>query len=488
MVHAAALIVTSFSSAAPVAPTFNTRFPWVKVRIRYAYASRKIALKCDRRPARFDMDASTETLLEVRHCKQAYHKDSASDFVVLDDVEVTIRSGEIVGLLGRSGSGKSTLLRIVAGLLKPTAGDIIWRGVRLTGPAEGVAMVFQSFALFPWLTVQENVELGLEAQGVARAERSKRAEAAIDLIGLGGYEDSYPKEMSGGMRQRVGLARALVVHPDLLLMDEPFSALDVLTAETLRTDLIDLWMDAKLPVRSILMVTHNIEEAVLMCDRILVFSSNPGRVSQELRVPFPHPRNRHDAAFRKFVDDIYALMTRRATSMPALEADAAPTQAVHALHPVNTNLLAGLIETIAGEPYRGRADLPPLAAALQLELDDLLPLGETLTLLRFAELEEGDIKLTDLGREFANAETDARRALFAAALRAHVKLASTIRGVLDERWNHRASAVRFRDELEDHMSPEYAEDTLRAVIGWSRFAELFNYDEEADQFFLDTDE
>ena len=435
------------------------------------------------------MDALTPNLLEVRNCKQAYHKDAASDFVVLDNVDVTLKSGEIVGLLGRSGSGKSTLLRIVAGLLKPTAGDVIWRGARLTGPAEGVAMVFQSFALFPWLTVQENVELGLEAQGVPRAERHKRAEAAIDLIGLGGYEDAYPKEMSGGMRQRVGLARALVVHPDLLLMDEPFSALDVLTAETLRTDLIDLWMENKLPVRSILMVTHNIEEAVLMCDRILVFSSNPGRVAQELSVPFPHPRNRHDAAFRKFVDDIYALMTRRATSVPApASGEPQALEIGHALHPVNINLMAGLIETLAGEPYRGRADLPPLAAALQLELDELLPLGETLALLRFAELEEGDIKLTDVGRQFANADTDERKILFAAALRTRVKLAATIHSVLDERWNHRASAVRFRDELEDHMSPDYAEDTLRAVIGWGRFAELFNYDEEADQFFLDTDE
>jgi NitT/TauT family transport system ATP-binding protein len=437
------------------------------------------------------MDALT-TLLEVRHCKQAYHKDSASDFVVLDDVDLTLRSGEIVGLLGRSGSGKSTLLRIVSGLLAPTAGDVIWRGEKLTGPAEGVAMVFQSFALFPWLTVQENVELGLEAQGVARAERERRAEEAIDLIGLGGYEGAYPKEMSGGMRQRVGLARALVVHPDLLLMDEPFSALDVLTAETLRTDLIDLWMEDKLPVKSVLMVTHNIEEAVLMCDRILVFSSNPGRVAQELRVPFPHPRNRHDAAFRKFVDDIYALMTRRATSVPApAEPGAAGVpvlEVVHALHPVGTNLLAGLMETLAMEPYNGRADLPALAAALQLELDELLPLGETLQLLGFAELEEGDIRLTEAGRHFAEADTDTRKHIFADAMQTRVKLAATIRGVLDERWNHRASAVRFRDELEDHMSPDYAEDTLHAVIGWARFAELFNYDEEADQFFLELEE
>jgi NitT/TauT family transport system ATP-binding protein len=435
------------------------------------------------------MDAQVLNLVEVKNIKQAYTKEASSDFVVLDNVDVTIKSGEIVGLLGRSGSGKSTLLRIVAGLLRPTAGEVVWRGAPLKGPAEGVAMVFQSFALFPWLTVQENVELGLEAQGVARAEREKRAEEAIDLIGLGGYERAYPKEMSGGMRQRVGLARALVVHPDLLLMDEPFSALDVLTAETLRTDLIDLWMDGKLPVKSVLMVTHNIEEAVLMCDRILVFSSNPGRVAQELRVPFAHPRNRHDVAFRKFVDDIYALMTRRATSVPAPATGGAPAvEAVVALHPVSTNLMAGLIETLAGEPYRGRADLPPLASALQLEIDELLPLGETLALMRFAELEEGDIKLTESGRAFANAETDERKLLFATAMRAYVKLAATIRGVLDERWNHRAAAARFRDELEDHMSPDYAEDTLRAVISWGRFAELFNYDDEADQFFLDLDD
>ncbi len=438
------------------------------------------------------MDATpvAEPLMEARHIRQAYTKDSAADLIVLDDVDLTLREGEIVGLLGRSGSGKSTLLRIVSGLIAPTAGEVLWRGRPLHGPAPGVAMVFQSFALFPWLTVQENVEIGLEAQGVKRAERERRGEAAIDLIGLGGYEHAYPKEMSGGMRQRVGLARALVVHPDLLLMDEPFSALDVLTAETLRTDLIDLWSDGKLPVKSILMVTHNIEEAVLMCDRILVFSSNPGRVAHELRVPFPHPRNRHDAAFRKFVDDIYALMTRRAVSVPTprTAAETAAAEAPTALHPVSTNLLAGLLETLAADPYKGRADLPLLAERLQLEFDDLLPLGETLQLLGFAEFAEGDIHLTDKGREFVDAETDARKLLFGSALRARVRLAATIRQVLDERWNHKASAVRFRDELEDHMSPDYADDTLRAVIGWGRFSELYAYDEEADQFFLDEEE
>jgi len=427
-------------------------------------------------------------LLEVRNCKQAYHKDAAADFVVLDNVDVTIRAGEIVGLLGRSGSGKSTLLRIVAGLLKPTSGQVIWRGAALSGPAEGVAMVFQSFALFPWLTVQENVELGLEAQGVKKAEREERTEAAIDLIGLGGYDTAYPKELSGGMRQRVGLARALVVHPDLLLMDEPFSALDVLTAETLRTDLIDLWMEGKLPVKSILIVTHNIEEAVLMCDRILVFSSNPGRVAHELKVPFAHPRNRFDPAFRQMVDDIYGIMTRRKTPEVPTAPAATPTGFATSLHPVGTNLMSGLMETLNNPPYEGRADLPALAAALQYEADELLPLGETLSMLGFAMLEEGDLILTETGKSFAEADTEARKEIFAAQLRANVPLVSAIRGVLDQRSNHRAAAMRFRDELEDHMSPEYAEETLRTVIAWGRYAEVFEYDEEAQQFSLEDED
>ena len=434
-----------------------------------------------------------EELVRIRNCRQAYHKDSSVDLVVLDNVELTLHSGEIVGLLGRSGSGKSTLLRIVSGLLTPTSGEVHWRGKPLRGPAQGVAMVFQSFALFPWLTVQANVELGLEAKGVGRAERERLAEEAIDLIGLGGYENAYPKELSGGMRQRVGLARGLVVHPDLLLMDEPFSALDVLTAENLRTDLIELWSEQRLPVKSLLIVTHNIEEAVLMCDRILVFSSNPGRVQHELKVPFAHPRNRHDFAFRQFVDRIYGLMTKRAPepTAPDLAPDSAAAliaKKFQALPMLPTNLMAGLMETVLAEPYRGRADLPLLATSLQLELDELLPLGETMQLLRFAELEEGDIRLTDAGTAFVQADLDQRKLILRDTLRINIPLVADIRAVLDDRWNHRARAERFRDELEDHMSPDYARETLQTIIGWGRYAELFDYDEEADQFFLDEDD
>src|SRR6266513_1639291 len=244
-------------------------------------------------------------LLDVHELRQSFPRADGGEHLVLDGVELSLVQGQIVGLLGRTGSVTLTLLRLIAGLAQPSGGTVTYLGERVTGPAPGIAMVFQSFALFPWLTVLENVKLGLEALGLPDAEIRKRALAAIDLIGLDGYESAFPRELSGGMRQRVGFARALVVHPKVLLMDEPFSALDVLTAETLRTDLLDLWSEGRMPIRSILMVTHNIEEAVLMCDRILVFSSSPGRIAAEIKVDLPQPRNRLDPVFRQLVDDIY---------------------------------------------------------------------------------------------------------------------------------------------------------------------------------------
>ena len=428
--------------------------------------------------------AANTALVEISGVRHVYGEGEPQAHLVLDDVNLTLRSNEIVALLGRSGSGKSTLLRIIAGLMRPTAGTVTIGGKRVSGPASQVAMVFQSFALFPWLTVLENVEIGLEAQGVPREQRKKRALAAIDLIGLDGYEIAYPKELSGGMRQRVGLARALVVHPKVLLMDEPFSTLDVLTAETLRTDLLDLWCEGRMPISSILMVTHNIEEAVLMCDRILVFSSNPGRIIAELKVDLPQPRSRLDPRFRKLVDDIYARMTSGPASKPAREGF--PGTGISMVLPrVSSNLMAGLLEAVAAEPYSGRADLPPLAAGLQMEIDDLFPVAETLQLLRFAEVAEGDIRLTDAGKRFVRAEQDERKKLFAQHLLTYVPLAGHIKHVLEERAAHRAPASRFRDELEDHMSDELAEQTLRAVISWARYGEAFAYDEDSGVFSLD---
>ena len=427
---------------------------------------------------------ASEALIIARDVCQSYAKPVSGTLVVLDNVNVTLARNEIVGLLGRSGSGKSTLLRAIAGLIKPSGGTITCEGRALTGPSPAIAMVFQSFALFPWLTVLQNVELGLEAQGVAPDERRKRALDAIDLIGLDGFESAYPKELSGGMRQRVGLARALVVRPKVLLMDEPFSALDVLTAETLRTDLLDLWCEGRMPIESILMVTHNIEEAVLMCDRILIFGSNPGRVIAEIRVDLPQPRNRLDPAFRDLVEKIYVKMTMRDQAR-APSGLFPGTGIALTLRRVSTNLLSGLIEAVAAPPYNGRADLPPLAAGLQHEIDDLFPVAETLQLLRFAELAGGDIQLTQAGRRFAESGVDDRKRIFAQQLQAYVPLAAHIHRILSERPTRMAPARRFRDELEDHMSEADAAETLRAVTNWARYAEYFAYDDQADMFSLE---
>src|SRR6185312_1051191 len=284
-------------------------------------------------------------LLHIENVRKAFPKPDGGELLVLDGVNLTLGEGQIIGLLGRSGSGKSTLLRLIAGLSAPSGGRLSFSGRPIEGPASGIAMVFQSFALFPWLTVFENVALGLEAQHMAKVEIRKRSLAAIDLIGLDGFESAYPRELSGGMRQRVGFARALVVHPDILLMDEPFSALDVLTAETLRTDFLDLWADRQMPIKGVILVTHNIEEAVLMCDRILVFGSNPGRILGEIKVTLPQPRNRLDPSFRELVESIYVEMTARPQNAAGARHERFPGLGIGSqLTHVSSNLLAGLME------------------------------------------------------------------------------------------------------------------------------------------------
>ncbi len=424
-------------------------------------------------------------LVSVKDVKHFFKRGTSSNLLVLDHVNLNLYDNEIVALLGRSGSGKSTLLRIISGLMPPSAGEVDIDGQHVNGPADGLAMVFQSFALFPWLTVLENVEIGLEAQGVPSEQRLKRALAAIDLIGLDGFETAYPKELSGGMRQRVGLARALVVSPKVLLMDEPFSALDVLTADTLRTDLLDLWCEGRMPIRAMLLVTHNIEEAVLMSDRILVFSANPGRVIAEIKVSLPRPRNRVDPAFRILVDDIYARMTAKGTGAPPKEGLFPGTGISMSLPHVSTNTLAGLLETLAEPPFNGKADLPVLAERTQMEVDELFHAAETLQLMRFAELAEGDLKITEAGRRFVDAGVDERKALFAQHLITYVPLAAHIKHILDDRSSHRAPLIRFKDELEDSMPAEDAETTLHTVINWARYAEVLAFDGETGMISLD---
>ena len=321
-----------------------------------------------------------------------------------------------------------------------------------------------------------------------KVEIRRRALEAIDLIGLDGFESAYPRELSGGMRQRVGFARALVVHPSIMLMDEAFSALDVLTAETLRTDFLDLWGEGRMPIKSVVLVTHNIEEAVLMCDRILVFGSHPGRILSELRVTLPQPRNRLDPAFRELVERIYVEMTARPAGGEAAGArtERFPGMGIGSVLPrVSSNLLAGLMEAVAAPPFNGTADLPKIASDLQMEIDELFPVAETLQLMRFAELAGGDLRLTEAGMAFSNAALADRKVLFARHLLSYVPLAAHVRRVLDERSSHVAPKSRFMDELEDYMDEAAAEQTLRAIVSLARYGEVFAYNDENSKFSLE---
>ena len=412
---------------------------------------------------------------------------------VLDGVSFTLAEGEIVALLGKSGSGKSTLLRCVAGLIAPTAGAVAYRGTPLTGANPGVAMVFQTFALLPWLTVQQNVELGLEARGVPQAERTDRALKAIDTIGLDGFESAYPKELSGGMRQRVGFARAIVTEPDALLMDEPFSALDVLTAENLRNELVKLWEGRGAPVKSILIVTHNIEEAVLLADRVLVLSSNPGRIMAELTVDLPRPRDRHAPRFEALVDNIYGILTgREQAAAAAIEAEPAAAQAPGqpAATPISTPLpnvtpggLGGLLEILAARG--GRDGLAEIAEDLSFEVDDLLPLTDAAVLLHMARIGGSDIELTPEGREFVAADILTSKQLFARHAAKRAPLVRTIVQALAATDDHTLREGFFLDVLRRGFSPQEARSQLDTAIDWGRYAELYDYDSDDEELTLE---
>jgi NitT/TauT family transport system ATP-binding protein len=438
-----------------------------------------------------DSPTKQETLLAACQITKYYGDggDGREPILVLDQVSLELRSGEFVALLGPSGSGKSTLLRILAGLVAPSAGEVLVHGRQLYGPNPHVAMVFQTFALFPWLTVLQNVELGLLSKDLTPEERRAQALQAIDLIGLDGFEAAYPRELSGGMKQRVGFARALVVEPEVLLMDEPFSALDVLVAENLRHELLDLWLARRIPTRAILMVTHNIEEAVSMADRLLVFSANPGRIRAELPgLPIAERRARGPAR-AQLIDTIYRIMTNPREDVAKLLPGAqpvqepAPTPPYQMLPHVGIGELTGLIEQLHAQG--GRRGLDDLARDLQLEVDELLPLVEAADLLDFAEVAEGDVWLTAEGHRFAEAGILEEKELFRRQALARVELIREIMRDLQAAPKHRLSEDRLLARLEETFSPVEARRQLDTAIDWARYAELFGYDDEKGEFFLE---
>lgn len=425
---------------------------------------------------------SDQSLISLHGVSKDYSVPDGGHVRVLDDISVNVEPGEIVAVLGPSGSGKSTLLRIIAGLIEPSAGQVLYRGQHINGVNPGVAMVFQSFALFPWLTVQENVELGLMAQGFSPKERTQKALGVIDMIGLDGFEGAFPKELSGGMRQRVGFARALVVDPDVLLMDEPFSALDVLTAENLRRDLLELWLSQRIPTKAIIIVTHSIEEAVYLADRAVILSRDPARVMANVPIPLQHWREREDFRFVRLVDQIYGILTQH-------RPETGPTQnkRLAAVPQVRSGALTGLIELL--EDLRPqKVDLYRLGDELNLDIEDLFPIVEAAELLGMATVQEGDIALTAVGRAFGEATLLERKELFREQALKNVPSLSHIVRVLQQKSNRRMPREFFLDIFERSFGEAEASRQLDTIIDWGRYAELFAYDTESRQLSLEEPE
>ncbi|MEV7008429.1 nitrate/sulfonate/bicarbonate ABC transporter ATP-binding protein [Streptosporangium sp. NPDC051022] len=428
----------------------------------------------------------TTELLTVTGLTKSY-AGADGELPVLAGIDLSVHEGEIVALLGKSGSGKSTLLRCLAGLIPPSSGTVSYRGAPLRGANPGTAMVFQTFALLPWLTVQQNVEVGLEARGVAPAARREAALTAIDLIGLDGFESAYPKELSGGMRQRVGFARALVVEPDVLLMDEPFSALDVLTAENLRGELLELWESGEFPTKAIVVVTHNIEEAVLLADRVIVLGARPyGTIRATYDIPLPRPRDRDAADFTKLIDAVYRTMTGREQGAPlpphGLRSPARRTPANTPLPAASVDGLSGLAEIL--RRHDGHLDLADLSDELGLEVDDLLPLVDALELLGFATVDGGKVTLTDTGLTFSAADVRESKQIFATAVR-DLPLIHLIVTSLRNSVDGGLQAGFFRDVLAHHYTGEQVARQLETATGWGRYAELYSYDAVHEEYRLD---
>jgi NitT/TauT family transport system ATP-binding protein len=404
---------------------------------------------------------------------------------VLDNITIQIHEGEFIAILGPSGSGKSTLLRILAGLVPPSLGKVTYLGQEISGVNPGVSMVFQSFALFPWLTVLENVKIGLQKKKLTEQEKTDRAEQIIDMLGLDGFESAYPKELSGGMRQRVGIGRALVSEPDVLLMDEPFSALDVLTAENLRRDILELWLEKKIPTKSIVMVTHGIEEAVYMADRAIVLSRDPARVIADVSITLPHWRERKQEDFVRFVDNIYSLLTGYREVKNVTKEQDSLTRKIRAIPNIHAGAMTGFIELL--DDLDIRYDLYKLADELSLDLEDFLPIVEAASLLEFVHVHEGDIELTPLGKKYAEATVLERKEIFKQQVLKNVPIMERIIWILQSKKNNKMPREFFSEIFRKHFGDEEAEKQLDTCIGWARQAELFAYDEHSKILFLENE-
>jgi len=431
----------------------------------------------------------SEAIIEARGVEKYYTQPDGNRIEVIAPTDLAIQPDKIIALLGPSGSGKSTFLRMLTGLSPPSSGGVFWHGKPVADQPPNVAIVFQSFALFPWLNVLENVEAPLEARGVSAIERRKRALKMLDTVGLDGFETAYPKELSGGMKQRVGFARALVVEPEVLFMDEPFSALDVLTAENLRGELLELWLSKKMPTSAIFLVTHNIEEAILLADRVIVLGRNPARIRSDFEIELPRPRDRKAAQFSEYVDYVYKIMTQPdvlpATLTPghgAATTQRPPRQKYQMLPHARMAGVAGLLEIVLDGG--GHADLYKLAEKLVMDAEDLLPIIDAATLFGFATLQEGDVQITPEGKAFAEADIQTRKVLFREAALKHVTILQCIEGVLKAKADHSIPDEFFHDILDEHFSADEVERQFQTAMNWGRYAEIFDHDPQSGRLIL----
>jgi len=432
---------------------------------------------------------AVEPIIRAEKIEKYYAQPSQNRIQVISATDLSVVPGEILALLGPSGSGKSTMLRMLTGLSTPSAGQVYWHEKPIAESEINVSIVFQSFALFPWLTVLQNVEAPLQARGVPPDVRRERSMKMLDTVGLDGFEGAYPKELSGGMRQRVGFARALVVEPEVLFMDEPFSALDVLTAENLRSELLELWSNKTMPTKAVFIVTHNIEEAVLLADRIIVLGRNPGHIRTDFRVQLLQPRDRKSEPFTQLVDYIYKVLTR--PDVPAAEApDHQHPARVRDQRQMHYQMLpharpggiAGLLELLIDKG--GKDDIYRLADDLGLELDDFLPIVDAAQLLGFLTIEEGDTSITPSGTEFANSEILRQKELFRAAATENVLLLRQIRRALESKSDHTVPEDFFLDMIDEQFSEEESLRQMETAITWGRYAELFDFDAARRRFVL----
>jgi len=426
--------------------------------------------------------AAVETLCEARNITHEYSMPSGTTLRVLDDISVSIKPFEVVALLGPSGSGKSTILRILAGLIRPSRGEVFYHGRRVEGLTPGIAIVFQSFALYPWMTVTENIEVVLRAAGLPESEFRERSDRVIRTVGLAGFEEAYPRELSGGMKQRLGIARALSVNPEILFMDEPFSHVDALTAESLRAEVLDLWAPEGSNPSSILMVSHDINEVVYMADRIIVLSSHPGRVRMIVQNPLPRPRDLRSPQFEQLVEYLHEIITGSELPDVPIGTPRRESTTIQALPPSTTSEIVGLIEYL--EAHGGKDEIFEMSANLHLEFGRVIAVTKGAEILGFVDTPKEDVVLTPLGWTFVRAGAEERKQIWRTQL-LNIKLFRDLFQRLQGHPDEPIPADEVKEMIIIALPHENYEVMFDTIVRWARFGNLFAYDEDTEKITLE---